>query len=84
MVTRDERLRYAANLHARTPILARTLIGSSRHMLTVHDALSSAHKRGELDENKSRTSIREMDALLRQWITATDSFANVAINDSPA
>ncbi len=81
VVTRDERLRYAANTHARTPILARTLIGSSRHMLSVHDALNSAHKRGELDVNKARTSIREMDILLRQWITSTDSFANVANND---
>jgi len=81
MVTRDERLRYAANTHARTPILARTLIGSSRHMLSVHDALNSAHKRGELDANKARYSIREMDTLLRQWITSTDSFANIASND---
>jgi len=74
-VTRDERLRNAAHTHARTPVLARTLIGSSRHMLSVHDALNYAHKRGELDANKARSSIREMDTLLRQWIKFTDSFA---------
>jgi len=84
MVTRDERLRFAANKHARTPILARTLIGSSRHMLSVHDALSSAHNRGELDVNKSRFSIGEMDTLLRQWITSTDSFPKLAVNDPSA
>lgn len=76
-VTRDERLRFAANTHARNPILARSLMGSSRHMLSVHDALSSAHKRGELDINKARLSIREMDTLLREWITSTDSFAHI-------
>lgn len=81
LVTRDERLRYAAHTHARTPVLARTLIGSSRHMLSVHDALNSAHKRGELDVNKTRKSIREMDTLLRQWITSTDSFASAANNN---
>ncbi len=84
MVARDERLRYAANTHARTPILARTLIGSSRHMLSVHDALSSAHKRGELDVYKARSSIREMETLLRQWITSTDFFAKVVDNDASA
>jgi hypothetical protein len=84
LVTRDERLRYAANTHARTPILARTLIGSSRHMLSVHDALSSAHKRGELDVNKARSSIREMDTLLRQWIAFTDSFSDVSNYDVSA
>lgn len=81
-VTRDERLRYAANTHARTPIQARTLIGSSRHMLSIHDALNYAHKRGELDVNKARASIREMDTLLRQWVSFTDSFAGAGINTS--
>ena len=83
-VTRDERLRYAAHTHARTPVLARTLIGSSRHMLSVHDALNSAHRRGELDVNKARTSIREMDTLLRQWITSTESFAHLGGRNASA
>lgn len=83
-VTRDERLRYAAHAHARTPVMARTLIGSSRHMLSVHDALNYAHKRGELDVNKARASIREMDTLLRQWISFTDSFSGAGINNKSA
>lgn len=83
-VTRDERLRYAAHAHALTPILARTLLGSSRHMLSVHDALNYAHKRGELDVNKARASIREMNTLLRQWIRSTDSFAGAGINNASA
>jgi len=76
LVTRDERLRYAAHTHARTPILARTLLGSSRHMLSVHAGLNSAHKRGELDAHKARASIREMDTLLRQWINSANTFAS--------
>jgi hypothetical protein len=53
-------------------------------MLSVHDALSSAHKRGELDVNKARSSIREMDTLLRQWIAFTDSFSDVSNYDVSA
>jgi hypothetical protein len=71
-VTRDERLRYAANTHARTPASARSLIASSRHMRNVHDALSRAHTRGELDPHQARASLREMDVLIAQWIEAID------------
>jgi hypothetical protein len=71
-VTRDERLRYAANTHARTPASARSLIASSRHMRNVHDALSRAHTRGVLDPDQARASLREMDVLIGQWIAAID------------
>ena len=83
-VTRDERLRYAANTHARSPTQARSLIASSRHMLNVHDALSRAHERGELDTSRARHSLREMDVLLREWIRSVDLDAVEPRSDASA
>ena len=71
-VTRDERLRYAANTHVKRPSEVRSLIASSRHMLNVYDALQRAHTRGPLDEDASRAALREMHLLVDQWIAAMD------------
>jgi hypothetical protein len=83
-VTRDERLRYGAMTHARTPVEARSLIASSRHMLNVHDALSRAHTRATLDPNQAKASLTEMDSLIRQWIAAIDVPAIVTARNASA
>ena len=83
-VSRDERLRYAANTNAHSPTQARSLIASSRHMLNVYEALNRAHTRGQVDPVRSRSSLREMDALLRQWVSATDLQSFSSLGDASA
>ena len=68
LVTRHERLMYAAHTHIANPGRRSSIIASFRHMLDIYDALSSAHKRDSLNKEQSVAALGEMLALLQDWI----------------
>jgi hypothetical protein len=67
-VTRSERIVYAAHTHAKNRTAAKRLIASTTHMLDVYKALNKAHKRGRLDRLQSRSSLKEMQAIIEDWV----------------
>jgi len=72
IVTRHERLMYAAHTHIGNNSRRKALIASFRHMLDVYESLNRAHKRGNLNPEKARAALREMVVLLQEWIRSID------------
>jgi hypothetical protein len=72
IVTRHERLMYAAHTHIGNGSRSKALIASFRHMLDVYDGLNRAHTRGTLNTEQARVALREMLVLLQDWIRAID------------
>lgn len=67
-VTRAERIEYAAFTHVKNETASKRLIASTNHMLDVYKTLNKAHKRGKLDRSQSRGSLKEMQAIIADWI----------------
>jgi hypothetical protein len=69
-VTREERINFAIAKHVKDKARAKTLLSSTKHMLTVYGALNRAHERGKLDRTKGRQALTEMRAFLEDWANA--------------
>lgn len=67
-VTRAERIEYAANTHSKNKTASKRLIASTKHMLDIYNTLNKAHKRGKLDRSQSRGSLKEMQAIIEDWV----------------
>lgn len=67
-VTRSERIEYAANTHINNKTASKRLVASTKHMLDVYNTLNKAHKRGKLDRSQSRGSLKEMQAIIEDWV----------------
>ena len=67
-VTRAERIDYAANTHITNKTASKRLIASTKHMLEVYNTLNKVHKRGKLDKSQSRGSLKEMQAIIEDWV----------------
>ena len=72
LVTRPERIEYAANTHVEDPTVRQRLVSSSKHMCEVYRALNNAHARGHLDETKANDAIREMQVIIETWMEEID------------
>jgi hypothetical protein len=72
LVTRHERLMYAAHTHIQNSYRRNALIASFRHMLNLYDALNNAHTRGTVNPDQARAGLSEMLVLLQEWIRSID------------
>jgi len=68
-ITRAERIEYAVFTHVKNESAAKRLAASMKHMLDVYKALNKAHERGKLDRSQSRRSLKEMQAILDDWVS---------------
>lgn len=68
VVTRRERLEYAAHAHVVDDSRRNTLLASSRHTLHIYERLNSAHSRDAINESQARLAVCEMHAVIMQWI----------------
>lgn len=68
LVTRHERLMYAAHTHISNSSHRNGLIASFRHMLDLYDGLNRAHTRGVVNPEQARVALHEMLVLLQDWI----------------
>jgi len=69
-ITRSERILYAAHNRIKDIAKAKLLIDSSEHMLQVYKALNRAHERGLVDQEKARTTLKEMQSIIESWVNA--------------
>ncbi len=72
LVTRPERVQYAAETHVADLARRSTLLASARHMVSVYATLNKAHKRESLDENQAKEALREMFTLIGSWAWAIE------------
>lgn len=68
MVTRRQRLRYAAEKHVADPAKRKVLLDGIDHMNNVYNGLQKLHSRGVLDEEKDKDVLFEMLDLLKNWV----------------
>lgn len=68
-ITRAERIEYTVFNHVKNESAAKRLGDSMKHMLNVYKALNKAHERGKLDRSQSRQSLKEMQAILDDWVS---------------
>lgn len=68
VVTRRQRMRYAAEKHVVDPARRNVLLDAIDHMNSVYNQLQKLHSRDTLDEEKDRDVLFEMLALLRNWV----------------
>jgi len=67
-VARQERIEYAAYTKVKNKTAAKRLVASTKHMLDVYKTLNKAHKRGKLDLTQARISLKEMQAIIEDWV----------------
>ena len=72
LVTRAERIEYAAHTHIADDATAKRLAASANHMTNVYRSLNRAHERGEIDAEKARTALKEMQTIIDSWVEALD------------
>ena len=72
LVSRMERLKYAAYEHVSDDTKRERLLATAKHMLYVYNALNRAHTRGKLDVSKARSALREMESLIQNWVIAIE------------
>jgi hypothetical protein len=70
LVTREQRIQYAAANHVTNPETRNVLLASSRLMLDMYQRLNAAHTRDEIDRDKARRTLRSIYAWLEQWAEA--------------
>lgn len=76
LVTRIERIEYAALSHIKDEVRAKMLSSSAKPILKVYNELNQAHKRGELNPKKARKAVLAMDKILSDWLDALDMFTD--------
>lgn len=76
LVTRIERIEYAALSHINDEVQAKMLSSSAKPILKVYNELNQAHKRGELNPKKARKAVLAMDKILSDWLDALDMFTD--------
>lgn len=72
LVTREERIQFAAHTHVRDEATANRLAASADHMTNVYRSMNRAHERGEIDADKARTALTEMQTIIESWAEALD------------
>jgi hypothetical protein len=70
LVTRSQRILYAAYTHVRDEKKRNLILASSTAMRELYDALQKAHTRGELDRSKAITDLATIYAWLVLWADA--------------
>jgi len=68
VVSRPQRIRYAAEKYVDDPARRQLLIDGAQHMNNVYNKLQKLHKRGSLDEEKDKDALFEMLDLLKTWV----------------
>jgi len=68
VVTRTQRIRYAAEKNVAGGKKQIVLIEGSKHMLDIYTKLQMLHKRKALDDAKAKDAILEMLTLIREWV----------------
>jgi len=66
-VSREQRLRYAAEKYVKDQNQRQVLIDASRHTIEVYKKLQQLHARGSLDETKAKDAVLEMVSIIRSW-----------------
>jgi len=69
-VWRDEKIQYAAFSHVKDKSRSETILASSKHMLSVYQALNRAHERKNINRAKARQALEEMRSFLEDWANA--------------
>ena len=72
LVTRPERIAFAANTHVTNKSTRQILVFSSKHMLSVYKVLCKAHNRGPINEQEAKEALREMFQLICDWVNEVD------------
>lgn len=72
LVTRQERIEYAALAHIKDDVQAKMMSASAKPILKVYYELNQAHKRGELNPTKARKAVQAMDKIISDWLDALD------------
>jgi len=70
LITRFERVMFAAHTHVPDHQKRDTLISSARHMIAVYKSMNEAHKRGRLEADRARAALREVLTLIETWVSA--------------
>jgi hypothetical protein len=70
LVTRTERIEYAAITHIKDESKRDMLSGSTKMIKNAYDELNKAHKRGDLDPKKAKAAIQAMDKIISDWLDA--------------
>lgn len=68
-IYRHERLEYAANTHIKNEVKRKSILESSKHMLSVYEKLNQAHA-NEVNPVKARKALEEMRSILEEWADA--------------
>jgi len=68
VVTRTQRIRYAAEKYVRDHNQRKVLINSAQHMNDVYNKLLRLHTRGPLDDVKDKDALFEMITIIRRWV----------------
>ncbi|MBN1213576.1 MAG: hypothetical protein JXA92_13475 [candidate division Zixibacteria bacterium] len=68
MVTRAQRLRYAAEKHVPDPVKQRVLESSDTHTTNVYNKINILHNRGSVDKDKGEYALFEMLVILKNWL----------------
>lgn len=72
LVTRKERVLFAANTHISNSDKRETLSTQAQHVVDVYKTLNMAHKREKLDHDEAKDVLREMFAIVGDWVDALD------------
>lgn len=70
LVTRRERVIFAANTSISNSEHRDTLSAKAQHVIDVYTTLNMAHKRGKLDQDKAKDALREMFVIVGDWADA--------------
>jgi hypothetical protein len=72
LVTRKERLKYAAETRVKNEDKRKLLIASDNHTLETYEVFQRAHVRGPIDESVAKDAILAMNSILLQWANALE------------
>lgn len=75
LVTREERIQYAASTHIGDTTTAARLASSAKHITDVYRALNRAHERETLDQEKAWAALTEMQTIIETWVEEIDMSA---------
>ncbi len=72
LVTRPERMAYAAHAHIRDRGKAQIILASSANVQETYKLLNRLHDRGALSKDQARLALKAMKRLIETWVEAVE------------
>jgi len=70
LITRRERITYAAFTHVRDRARAETMVANITVILDAYKILNKIHERGSISEEQARTALKTMKEFIENWTDA--------------